>query len=152
DARAGPHVYGQTLELPARLRRERVRVSGEQPRAAFDQDDARLRRVDAVEVARQGEARDLGERSGHLHARRTPADDHEREPRAAARGILLALRHLVRAEDAAPDLDRVLDRLEAWRVARPVVASTVRVRRARREDREVERELAAVEHDAPAVN
>ena len=51
-----------------------------------------------------------------------------------AHRIVLALGRLVREEDPAPDLERVLDRLEPGRERRPLVVAEVRVARAGRDD------------------
>jgi hypothetical protein len=63
-------------------------------------------------------------------------------------GVGRALGRLVGQEHPAPDLQRVLDRLEARRQIGPRLAE-VRVGRARRHHQVVVRELAVVEHDPP---
>ena len=64
----------------------------------------------------------------------------------AALEVLLALGRLEGDEDAAPDLERVVDRLEAGGVRRPVVVAEVRVTRARGHDQRVVGERPAVGH------
>ena len=92
---------------------------------------------------------DLAERAGQLDAGRPAADDDEGQPRRAApTGSRLALGGLVGEEHAAPDLERVLDRLEPGRELRPLVVAEVRVGRAGRDDQVVVGELAVVEDDA----
>ena len=103
--------------------------------------------VDAPELTRQRLARDLGQRPGHLDARGAAADDDERHPFATARGIGLALGHLVGQEHAAADLERVLDALEAGGERRPAVVAEVRVGGAGREHQVVVGELAVLEHE-----
>src|ERR671930_2764972 len=96
-------------------------------------------------------ARDLGQRARQLHARWAPAHDDEGEERLAPRRIRLLLGLLEGHEDAAADLERVLDRLQARREARPVGPAEVRVAGARGDEELVVTERAAVggEHAAP---
>jgi hypothetical protein len=75
------------------------------------------RRIDAAEVVRQRVQPDLAERAGQLDAGRAGADHHEGEPGPLLVGVGRALGRLVGQEHPAPDLQRVLDRLEARRVS-----------------------------------
>jgi hypothetical protein len=97
-----------------------------------------------AEVVGERAPRDLGDRTGELDARGAAADQDEREERPLLRRIALTLRSLERGQDPPPDLERVLDGLEAGRERRPGVVPEVRVRRAGREDEEVERQPIAV--------
>ena len=74
----------ERLELEPRLLRQVLGVGREDARARLDEDDARRPRVDPAEVAREGVARDLGERPRHLDPGRPAADHDERQPLPAA--------------------------------------------------------------------
>ena len=76
-------------------------------------------RVDRAEVALQGVVGDLAERAGQLYAGRAAADDDERHPFGPALRVGFPLGRLEGDEDPPPDLQRVVDRLEARRVASP---------------------------------
>ena len=99
---------------------------------------------DRAEVVAQRVVRDLAQGAGELHARRPAADEHERHPRLAQLGIGLALGGLERDQDPAPDLDGVVDGLEARGVRRPLVVPEVGVVGARRDDQRVVVHRAAV--------
>ena len=60
--------------------RKVFRKSRQDARAAFHQHDLSFLRPDVTEVVAERFARDFGQRSGKLHARRARADDDEREP------------------------------------------------------------------------
>ena len=79
----------------------------------LEEDDARLRRVDQAEVARDGLARDLAESARQLDAGGSAAHDHERQQGPLHGAVALALGVHVGEQDAAADLQRVLERLEA---------------------------------------
>ena len=125
----------------SRSRAARLASSGvearQDARPGFDQDHARQLRVDAPEVARQREPAHLADRAGELDAGRAAADDHERQPLLAQLGIALALGELERGQDAAADLGRLLERLEAGREALPPLLAEVGVLRAGCDDRVV---------------
>ena len=105
--------------------------------AAVDEDDLRLRGVDATEVAGEPRACQLRDLTGHLDARRTAPDDDEGEPGAARVGVLLVLGHLEGPEDAAADLQGVVDRLHAGCVAGELVMTEVRLGGSGRDDQAV---------------
>ena len=145
DARPGPDVHPQALELSPGLLGEVVGVGREHARHALDQDDARVARVDVLELPGQGLTRDLGERAGELDAGRAAADDDEGQPLAAV--LRIALGHLVGEQHAAADLERVLDALEARGERRPLLVAEVGVGRARGEDEVVVGQLAVGEEE-----
>ncbi len=62
-----------------------------------------------AEVAAHRVAGDLADLAGELDARRAAADDEEGEPGAPSLGVVVGLGGLERREDAAADLDRVLE-------------------------------------------
>ena len=75
----------EALELRAAPSRDSSsRVRRQHARGRLEQDHARAARVDAAEVARQGVARDLGQRARQLDAGGPAADHHEGEPAAGA--------------------------------------------------------------------
>ncbi len=115
DAHVGQALDGAVAELLA----ERA----EHRRGGVEQDDARLGRVDAAEVALEGAPGELGDLAGHLDAGRARADDDERhEPVDLGLGRR-ELGELERAEDAAPQLEGVVDRLHARGVPRELVVA-----------------------------
>ena len=73
----------------ARLRvvGERLRKARQQPRPGFDQEDARLPRIDVPEVARQRMPGELGDRARHLDAGR-PAADHDDRHQPVVLGLV----------------------------------------------------------------
>ena len=73
--------------------------------------------IEVPEVAGERLPRNLGERAGHLDAGRAAADHDERQQRAPARRIGFALGALERQQHAPPDLQRILERLQARRGA-----------------------------------
>ena len=123
------------LELPLRAAPTSSSAIGRQDARARPRPGrhARVARVDAAEVAREGVARDLGQRAGELDAGRAAADDDEGEPVAGARSASSSRSAASKASSTRrADLERVLERLEAGRVRRPLVVAEVGVRRARR--------------------
>ena len=150
DGRPGPHLDAEPLELPPRRVGQGLRVPGKHARGGLEQEHPRALGVDVAEVVRERVPRDLGDRAGELDAGRAAADDDEREQRPLLLRIALALGRLERDQDPPPDLERVLDALEAGRDRRPLVVPEVRVRRAGREDEEVVRQRITVrEPDGP---
>jgi hypothetical protein len=65
-------------------------------------------------------------------------------------GIRLALSRLEGEQDPPPDLDGVLDGLEAGGVACPLIVAEVVVRRTGRDDQKVVGQLAVGEDEPPA--
>jgi hypothetical protein len=116
--------------------------------AALEQHDAGAGGIDAAKVARDGLARDLGQRAGQLHAGGPAADHHRGQERALLGSVRLPLRLLVGDEHAAPDLERVLERLEARGQRLPVVVAEVGVTRPRGQDQAVVGELAVGQREA----
>ena len=82
-------------------------------------------------------ARELADLPCHLDAGRAGADDDEREPGSAPFGIGLLLGRLERAEDAAADCQRALERLHLRRMLAPLVVAEVGVLRAAADDERV---------------
>ena len=116
-------------------------------RTAFEQDDARRLRLNAAEIGSQRLPRDLRERARHLHAGRSGADDDERQQPPLLVRSRCALRRLEGHQDPLPDPERVVERFQAGRVLRPLVAAEVRMRRPAREDEVVELDWLVVVDD-----
>ena len=134
----------------ARLLRQVGRVRRQHPIGRLDQQDARVARVDDAEVVLQGVVGDLAQRPGELDAGRPGADDDEGQPGLALGRIGLALGGLEGEQDAAADLGRVLDGLQARREGLPFVVAEVVMGRAGGDDQLVVRHLAVTEpHAAP---
>ena len=143
----GTHVDAEPLERAARRHAQRLGKRPEHVRTAFEQDDARRLRLNAAEVGSQRLPRDLRERARHLHAGRSGADDDERQQPPLLVRIRCALRRLEGHQDPLPDPERVVERFQAGRVLRPLVAAEVRMRRPAREDEVVERDRLVVVDD-----
>ena len=95
---------------------------------------------------RSGVPRDLGQRARELDAGGPAAGDDERQPLGPPRGVVLALGRLEGDQDPSPDLERVIDRLEAGRVAGPLVVAEVREPGAGGDDEGVVGDRPAVGH------
>ena len=93
----------ESLELLTRFCRERGRIGRQDAVGALEQDDARLRRVDAAEIEREGMPGDFAEGPGELDARGAGTDHDERQPGVAPDRVFFTLGELERREDAAAD-------------------------------------------------
>ncbi len=91
------------------------------------------------EVAGERLPRHFGDGAGHLHAGRPAADDDECQEAPALALVTRQLGLLERRQDAAADARGILDALEPGRECGPVVMTEIRMRRAGRDDEEVER-------------
>ena len=136
-AAVGAHVDTELGQMALRFAPELVGIRGEHVVGAFDQHHLRRRRVDRPELAGHGVCRDLAQGTGQLDPGRSTADDDEREQRAADVLGTLALGRLERGEDAPPDVERVLDRLQTRRVLGPRVVAEVVVPATRGDDQRV---------------
>src|SRR4051812_43503900 len=86
---------------------------GVSARPALDEQDARRLRLDVAEVLAQRLACDLRQRAGELDAGGPAADDHERRQPALRVGVRLALCRLVGEQHLPPDLQRIVQALQA---------------------------------------
>ena len=127
-----PRLSSALRGLRRQLRRER----GQDALARLDQQHARVRGVDAAEVAPRV-ARDLGDLSRHLDAGRPRAHDHERQLALTLGRVLGRLGGLERAQDLRADVQRALERLELRRVLLPLGVAEVVVLRAAADDQRV---------------
>ena len=147
---ARAHVDTELLQLLARTLGELRHEVAEHAVGAFDQHDAGARGVDAAKLLRQGVLRDLGHGARHLDAGRPGADHDESHPRLARRRIVEPLGAFERADDACADAKRVVERLQARRVYRPIVMAEVAVRCTCGDDQVVVRQrLLTVEPHLP---
>src|SRR4030095_61989 len=71
----------------------------------------------------ESRASQLTQRPGQLHAGRSAADDHECEKLSTDLGIRLLLRGLEGKQNPAPDLDAVIDVLEADRRSHAIIVA-----------------------------
>ncbi len=113
-------------------------------RSCFDQENAGARRINRAELVAQRLSRDLGECPRKLDAGRPSADDHEREQFTLPASIFLTLGALERDQDAPPDRDGILERLESRRIRLPVAVTEVRVLRSGGDDQPVVVDRSAV--------
>jgi hypothetical protein len=137
DTNAGANLGAELVELLDRALRERRRERRQDARAGLDEDDLRLARIDGSKVTREHEVRELGDRAGQLDAGGAAADDREREELAPRADIRLAFGAFECEEHAPPDLEGVLEVLQAGSVDLPVVVTEVRGLRADGEDQPV---------------
>jgi hypothetical protein len=113
------------FELASSRPREFLRIQRQDAIQRLDEQDAGIGGVDRPEVAAQRVTGYLAERASQLDSCGTGPDDHERHPFFAPGRVRLAFGRLVGDEDPAPDVRRVLDRLEAGCEGRPVIAPEI---------------------------
>ena len=82
-------------------------------------------------------ARDFGQGSGEFNPGRTASDDHKLQRRSVPFLRTLSLRQFKGQQDAAADLQRVFDRLQARRQRLPFVVTEIGVGGARGDDQKV---------------
>ena len=115
-----PDLHAERFEIAHRASRELLVERRQDARPGFDQDHARLARIDAAKIARQRVAAHLADRARELHARRSAADDDEREMAPSRVEVLIALRRFERFEHAAADLGGLRQRLQARARSAPI--------------------------------
>ena len=86
DGAAQHRRHSEPAQRALGLCRQRWREGGEHTVGGFDEQDAAAARIGGTEVGAESVARELGDLSGHLDARGTGADHHERQPLARASG------------------------------------------------------------------
>src|SRR5262249_30704010 len=141
---AHAQLDAHVLELLAPLARQVLAEAGQGLLSSVDQDHLGGARVDRAEVVTQGALGELADLTRELAARRSGADDDEREPAALLLRVVLELGELEGPEDAAPQLERVVDRLHAGREALELVVAEVGGAAARGDDEAVVRNLHAL--------
>src|SRR5690606_26883331 len=97
----------------------------ENARARFDEDHARLSRIDAVEVARQRVAAHFTDRTRELDPGRPSTHDDEREQPAPRIPVVLALSGLERLEHTSTDLGGLRQALQARRKRLPMLVAEI---------------------------
>src|ERR1039458_1943477 len=117
-----------------------------------DRKDGALRRVDAAKVVPQRIVGDLPQRARQFHACGARAYNRERQPRAAFRGVRLALGAFERQQNAAADLRGVFDGLESRRQRRPIVVTEIMMMRAGGQNQRVVWRLSIVQTHAAAFH
>ena len=109
--------------------------------------------VDVSEVVAQRLPRDLGKRPGQLHAGWTTADEDEREQFLLPCRVRFALGALEGQENAPPDFEGILERLEARREPCPFGVAEVGVARPGCHDQRVVVERRPIRQlDTPGVH
>ena len=124
DHRAEQDLHAEPLELGLGLGAQLGAERRQHLARRVDEDDAGVLGVDRPEVAPQRAVGELGDLAGHLDPGRPRAHDDEGQQvvDVVAPGRA-ELGHLERPEDAAPQLERVVDALHARReLGEPVVA------------------------------
>ncbi len=137
DRRPLQNFDAQALQRRARGVAELRWKRGQDRLARLNQDDARSACVDRSKLVAQRLARNFRECSGELDAGGTAANEHEGEQLLPPRWICFMLSALEREQDAAANLEGILERLEAGRMARPLVVPEIAVAGAGRDDQVV---------------
>ena len=108
-------------------------ISRQNARAAFDQQDAALLRVDIAELVGHGVARDFGQSSGKFDAGGAASDDDklQGDPLGRRYGALAArllpLGQFESQQHTAADFERVFNRLQTGRKRLPFLVAKVGV-------------------------
>ena len=87
----GSHVHAQAFQLPLRAFLQIRRQKREHIRRAFEQNNFRLRRIDAPEIPFQNRPRQFRKCAGQFHPRRSAPHDHNRQQLLALRRLRLVL-------------------------------------------------------------
>ena len=127
--------------------RKVFRKSRQDARAAFHQHDLSFLRPDVTEVVAERFARDFGQRSGKLHARRAPADDDERAPSPRLLVIRGPLGAFESIKDFVADGGGLFDALQTGRPFAPRIVPVVGGLRAGGDDQRVVFKFGAVAQD-----
>lgn len=85
-------------------------------------------RIERAKLALERVTRNFGQRPGQFDASRAGTDDDERQPGRALNLIIDALGRFECKKDSAPDLERIVERLEPRRDPGPRVVAEVGVR------------------------
>src|SRR5450755_696388 len=139
----------QVPQRPGGLVRQLGPERGERRGAAVEQQHPRVLRLDVPELASQGPGGELANLTGQLHAGRAGADQRERQPALLLPRVGGGLGQLERAEDPAPDRERVRDRLHAGRQRRELLVPEVGLSDAGGHDEVVVAELDLFAERAP---
>ena len=121
------HIDAELAERAKRRSGERWIEGREEPRPGLHQNNTRQPRVDRSEIRSKRPPRQLGDSAGHLDPGRPAADDHEIQQTPLLGGIRFRLRALERQQNPAPQVGRVVDRLEPRRGKLPMAIAKIRV-------------------------
>ena len=127
----------QLPQVTGHLRRKNGAKRCQRRIAAIEQQDPCLPRLDMAELGAQRPGRQFADLPGQLHPGRPGTDQREREPAGPLRGVAGRLGHLERPEHAAPDGQRVSQRLHAGREGGELVVPEVGLLHAGGHDQEV---------------
>ena len=149
DRLPGPHFDAEPLQVAPRRLAQRLRKRRQHRRA-------RLRSAGCAPTRDRSAGSSLRQRLRAISARApaisTPVGPPPTTTKVSSarrlRRIGLALRALERQQDAAPDVERVFERLEPRRERMPAVVSEVGVRRAGRDDQVVVRRASRRQSDS----
>ena len=134
----------ELVQGAGRLGRQLRAERGERGVPAIEKQHPGVLGLDVTVFVAQRLGRHLAELPGQLHARGSGTDQGEGEPAAAFRRVDRGIRHLERAEDAAPDDQGILDGLHAGRPRGILVVPEIRLLHPGRHDQVVVAELQLV--------
>ena len=143
--RTHPELDTEARQLSGGLARQPLPEGRERCVPGVHDDDADGRRVEGAELTAQAAHGQLTDLPRQLHAGRAGTDDHDRQPLRPLRVVGRQLGHLERAEDAPPQLERVVDRLHAGSEPGELVVPEVGLAHPRRDDEAVVGDLHGVE-------
>ena len=125
DLRVGFDIHAEMDELPLGFFRKAGRQMRQDARSAFEQNDVRLRGINAAEIQIHHRARQFGEGAGEFHAGRPAANhDNGHEP-VVFDGVGFIFSFFKREQDTAAEAQRVVESLEAGRELLPFVVAEV---------------------------
>ena len=147
---ARQHLDPEAAQVIGRTLGQAGRKASQHTRSGLDQLHLGARGVDMAEFAGQGVARDLRQRARELDARRPATDDGKGQPGVALGRALGDLGALEGQQDATPQQQRIVERLQARRVRSPLVVAEVVVRGATGHEQEVigQRRAVGTQHAA----
>ena len=148
---AGVHTqfHTEVFELAGGGRAQPIAEGSEWLLAAVDEHHPHRRRIERRELTLQAPRGQLADLPRDLDSGGTGAHDDDGEPFPPFLGSGGRLGELERAQDAAPQLHGVVDRLHAGRVERELVVAEVGLTRPGGDDQRVVRELDALSVGSP---
>ena len=138
------------IEREARLLGQGRVKRRQQAIGGLDENDVGFTRVDHPEIRSQRLSGEFGDGSGHLHARRSAADDDEVEEAPSLGRVRLGLGLFEGDEDALPQIGRVVDALQTRSEGCPILAAEIGVAGTGREDQHVVGNGAILRDDVAA--
>ena len=128
DERFCPDLDAHARQRFQCIVRQPGRERWQQSWSCLDQYDARRARIDAAEIGGECLARNIRDRTGHLDAGGTAADDDESQQASPLVFVFHNFRALKGNQDAAADSRAIFNSLQAGRIARPLIVTEIRVR------------------------